>query len=350
MPTPETDKPVSGHSAESPFLIAIAMPVLNESKYIALTFEQLLAQEFPMEKIEVVVGDGGSTDGTREIIDSLRGCFGRLVIADNEVRKPSGGRNVGVKNSTAPYLLVLDGHCHIPSTRLLADMIELFERTGADCLCRPQPLTPPKITPFQMAVAICRDSALGHKPGSEIYASHEGEVDPTSSGAMYRRSVFEKIGYFDEQFDACEDVDFNFRVKAAGLKAYLSPKLTIEYYPRNSLMALWRQMGRYGKGRFRFARKHGEFTFIQWFAGAATAGCAVGGGLSIFNPTIRTYFLTVVFLYLAMLVLFSLWLGISRRKSAVIVCGPAIFPTIHFGVGVGFLRGLLEFFFPPKSR
>ena len=59
---------------------------------------------------------------------------------------------------------------------------------------------------------------------------------------MYVRSVFDKVGYFDEEFDACEDVDFNYRVHKAGLKALISPKLKVCYYPRSSLGGLFKQL------------------------------------------------------------------------------------------------------------
>ncbi len=318
------------------------MPVLNEARYIGQTLAQLLEQDFPMEKVEVVIGDGGSTDGTREIVETFQGKFGSLKIADNVARLPSSGRNVGVKHTTAPYFLVLDGHCYIPNRKLLQQMVEIFERTKADCLCRPQPLNPPDISEFQTAVALCRDSALGHKPGSEIYANYEAEVDPTSSGAMYRRSVFSEIGYFDERFDACEDVDFNFRVRQAGLRAYLSPKLAILYYPRENIRGLWRQMGRYGRGRYKFAKKHNEFSLIQWFSGAVVAGFVLFAFLSFFSETILTLFLLATGSYLLLVILFSTHVAMSKGRMSLIRYGPFIYPTIHFGLGYGFLKGLCE--------
>lgn len=332
----------SDPNTASPYLVAVGMPVLNEARYIGQTLEQLLEQDFPMDKVEVVVGDGGSTDGTREIIESFQGRFGSLKVADNIARLPSSGRNVGVKLTTAPYFIVLDGHCYIPNRKLLKQMVELFERTNADCLCRPQPLNPPGISEFQTAVALCRDSALGHKPGSEIYANHEAEVDPTSSGAMYRRSVFSEIGYFDERFDACEDVDFNFRVHRAGLKAFLSPRLAILYYPRENVRGLWRQMGRYGRGRYRFAKKHNEFSLIQWFSGAAVAGFMLLALLAIFFESALSLLLIATGGYLLLVALFSVHTAMTKGVTSVLKYGLFIFPTIHFGLGYGFLKGLFE--------
>ncbi len=328
--------------SESKFKLAIVMPVLNEEKFINQTLEQIYMQDFPMDQVEIVIADGGSTDRTREIAEGFKKRFGSFKILDNPVRRPSSGRNVGIKNTTAPYVAVLDGHIYIPSKTLLRDIVELFTTTGAHCLCRPQPLTPPDINEFETAVALCRGSLLGHKPGSEIYSDYEGEVDPTSSGAMYARSVFEQVGYFDENFDACEDVEFNFRIKKKGLKSFLSPKLKIFYYPRSTLGALWRQMVRYGKGRFRFAYKHNEFSLIQWLAAAGVAGFALLLVLSLFSAGVASVFRTLVGLYLLVVIFFSLFLAIKEKHLSCLFYGPLIFPTIHFGLGVGFLSGLYE--------
>jgi GT2 family glycosyltransferase len=189
---------------------------------------------------------------------------------------------------------------------------------------------------------LCRGSLLGHKPGSEIYSDFEGEVDPTSSGGMWTRATFEKIGYFDEQFDACEDVDFNYRVHKAGLKSYLSSKLKIFYYPRSTLAGLWKQMRRYGLGRFRFANKHGDLSIVQWVAAAGVLVFALLFLLSFLIPPVFQFFKLVVAIYLLIVLLFSLYLFLKEKHLGCLLYGLLIFPTIHFGLGVGFLTGIVE--------
>lgn len=332
------------NDVSSKFKLAIVMPVRNEEKFIAQTLDQLYLQDFPMDKLEVVIADGFSTDRTREIAEQYRNRFGSLKVLDNPGRLPSSGRNVGVKNTTAPYILILDGHTYIPSKNFLQDIVDTFEKSGADCLCRPQPLKPPDINEFELSVAICRGSALGHKPGSEIYADFEGEVDPTSAGAMYRRDVFDKVGYFDENFDACEDVDFNHRVKMHGLKSYLSPKLTVFYYPRSTIQGLWKQMNRYGMGRFKFARKHNIFSPIQWFAGGAVLGFFLLLVMSFMSTPVFHFFRNVVAIYLLMILTFSFYLAVKEKHTGCLFYGILIFPTVHFGLGFGFLKVMFQTF------
>lgn len=322
--------------------LAVVMPVLNEEKYIGQTLEQLYLQDFPMDRLEVVVADGGSTDRTREIAASFKNRFGSLLLLDNPVRKPSSGRNVGVRNSTAPYIAVIDGHVYLPSKTLLRDIVDTFEGTAADCLCRPQPLTPPDLNELETVIALCRGSALGHKPGSEIYADYEGEVDPTSSGAMWRRETFAKVGMFDEQFDAGEDIELNYRVHVARLKSWLSPKLKVFYYPRSSIQGLWRQMVRYGLGRFRMSRKHGLWSPTQWLAAAGVVGFVLLLVAAFLSSAMMNLFQVAVAFYLLTVIFYSLSLALRHKNLNCLLFGPLIFPTIHFGLGVGFLKGVFE--------
>ncbi len=327
---------------DSKYQVAIVMPVFNEERFLAGTLDQVYMQDFPMERVEVVVADGGSTDRTREIAADYKSRFGSLKILDNPRRLSSAGRNIGVRNSSAPYILILDGHSYLPSKTMIRDMVELFESTDADCLCRPQPLDPPDISDLQRVIACCRASALGHNPSSDIYSDFQGTVDPTSSGAMYRRELFEQIGYFDEDFDACEDVDFNFRVHLARLKAIISPKLKVHYYPRGTLTGLWRQMVRYGKGRFRFVRKHHQMAPMQMLAALAIVALALLLLLSLVSQAAWDWLTTLVGIYVLIVVGYSAWLAHDRGRLGCLLIGPLVFPTIHFGLGWGFLMGFVE--------
>ncbi len=325
-------------TSESKDTIAIIMTVQNEAKFLGQTLDQIYLQDFPMDKIEIIVADGFSTDKTKSIAEAFKGRFGSLKVLDNLGNDPANGRNIGVKNSTAPYVLVLDGHTYIPSKNFLADIIETFNTTNADCLCRPQTLLPPDINEFEKSVALCRGSTLWHNPGSEIYAEFDGEVDPTSSGAMYCRSVFGKIGYFDKQFDALVDVDFNYRVKISGLKSYLSQKLTVFYYPCSSIQGLWKQMNRYGIERLKFVQNHKIFSPVQWFAGLAVLLFVAALILSFISTTVYELFKTVTAFYLLIVLIYSFMLGIKEKHLGCILYGILIFPTIHFGLGFGFLK------------
>ena len=320
----------------SKYKLAIIMPVLNEEIFIGQTLEQIYSQDFPMAEIEIVIADGGSTDKTKEIASSFKNRFGSLIILDNPKKLASAGRNLGVRNTTAPYILILDGHTYIPDKYLLSSIIDIFEKTDAKCLCRAQSLNPPDLNEFEKSIALCSGAILGYKPRSEIFSDYEGEVNPTSSGAMYRREVFDIVGYFDEKFDACEDIDFNYRVNKAELKSVLSPRLKVSYYPKSSLNGLWRQMRRYGGGYFNLFVKHNYYSFPQLIAGAGVLGFLFLFLLSLLSTPLFGFLKSVTGIYFLIVILFSGMLAVKEKHIGCLIFGPLIFPAIHFGLGVGF--------------
>ena len=333
----------SAQTQDSAPFLSIVLPVRNEASHIGTVLAGLEGQSYPHDRFEVLVTDGESTDGTPEVVERFsQGASLSVRLLRNPARLSSAGRNVGARNARGQYVLFIDGHCQIPSQTLLWDTVNLFEATGADCLCRPQPLTMDGRTEFQEVVAHTRATVLGHGYGSDIYGTDfEGFVDPRSSGALYRRSVFERIGYYDETFDACEDVEFNFRLLKAGLFSYLSPKLTVRYQPRNTLGLLWQQMVRYGRGRFRLIHKHREaFSLSQIIPAGFLVWILIGGmGSLVFRP-LAGPFLSTLLVYLSVMLGFSSALGL-RYGWRHLLHAPQIYLTIHFGLATGFLTELL---------
>lgn len=342
--------PTHTQNRNFPF-ITIVMPVRNEQRFIGRTLNQLLAQDYPPDRFEIIVADGMSDDRTRLIVRDFMARHPQVRLLDNPKRLSSAGRNVGFMGGKGDLFLVVDGHCFIPDARLLRNVADCFEKSGADCLGRPQPLDPPDLTPFQRAVALARASRLGHGGDSLIYGDYEGFASPVSNGAAYRREVFQRVGYVDERFDACEDVEFNYRVELAGLKAYTSPGLTVRYYPRESLGALFRQMVRYGRGRFRFMTRHRSAVTVNQLVPAgfvigllilATAMLlvlaesqglgAVGGAAGGVMLSLGSLYGIYVLMVMAESVRIAATYGRQHLSWL-----PMIFLTVHIGLGWGLL-------------
>ncbi len=328
--------------------ISVILPVRNEVRSLGRLLDQLLQQAYPADRFEILVADGRSGDGTRELVErKASGAAVSIRVVDNPGIRSGAGRNAGVAAASGGIILFIDGHCEIPSNHLLQDTVKLLEETGADCLCRPQPLIAFSPKGVGRIIADARASALGHGRDSLIYnMSHSGFVHPASSGATYRRIVFERLGMYDESFDACEDVEFNTRVAAAGYKAYTDPRLSVYYEPRSSFSGLFRQMMRYGIGRVRLARKHPESASMsQWVPAvlvAAFAVAIVGFALAIAlgNWTVTVLaFPAAMFLLIAMAA--SVHLG-WRHGWKHAVLGPIAYCAIYLGLGTGMWVELLR--------
>src|SRR6187402_1837014 len=132
--------------------VSVVVPVRNEAKAIEPALRTLLTQDFPAEKFEVIVADGGSEDATVPIVRRLQAEFANLKLVYNPGRLSSAGRNTAIRHATKDVAVIVDGHCHIPDRNYLKNLAAAFDASGADSLGRPQPLDIPNPTPFQLAV------------------------------------------------------------------------------------------------------------------------------------------------------------------------------------------------------
>jgi succinoglycan biosynthesis protein ExoA len=322
--------------------ISIVIPVRNEARYIAATIDYLLKQDYPADKMEILVADSGSDDGTSEIVTEIAAKDPRVRFLNNPGRLSSAGRNVGAKNASGEIITFVDGHTYIDNNQLLSNTARLMSEKGVSVLSRPQLLDTPGNSSFQRAVALARRSVIGHGLDSTIYLTADKYVNPSSSGASYKREIFEKIGYYDEAFDACEDVEFNCRAAQNKYKSFSSMKLAVYYYPRDSFRALFKQLKRYGIGRFRLAKKHpGTLSLGTLIPVLIAFGVPLLGILSIFLSFLQYPFFLSAGLIITAVLGWSLVIGLKEGVEFIPLL-PFVYLTVYGGLGCGFVLGFFE--------
>lgn len=280
--------------------VSVIIPARNERQTLPNLIDQLIAQNYPPALYEILVVDGGSTDGTGDLV---RRRYARrripVRVIDNPGKTAAAGRNAGLAAALGEVVIFLGGHCTIPSYAWLADMAEILRETRADCLCTPRPLNAPAATRTGETIARARASWLGRGEG---HAETAGFVDPVQCGAsIYTRYALEHTGWFDETFDRYEDVEFNLRVKRAGQTAYSDPRLAIGEQTRRNLHGLLWEMVQSGRGLERMLRKHPDY--------ASAARVAPLGVL------------------LALLVALYAWWQLPAMVAAIVTLPLAIFPA-----------------------
>ncbi len=326
--------------------ISVVIPVRNEITALGALFDSLASQEFDPTSFEVIVADGCSDDGTTEFVKTFAiNSPMALYLVENPRIRSSAGRNVGIAKASGDFIVFIDGHCHLPSRTLLRDTLYIFESSKADCLCRPQPLIASTRAETGRVIAAARASLLGHGRNSLIYkTAHVGFVDPASSGASYRRRIFESIGTFDERYDACEDVDFNIRLRKFGMISYTDPRLTVCYHARSTMSALLVQMCRYGRGRIRLAAKHPDEISLSCLAPLFLLL------LIVFSPVFIVTApgdipgmigLGILVVYVAMVVCASVQLA-RVHGARFLWQAPTAYLAIHLGLGGGMLAEILS--------
>jgi succinoglycan biosynthesis protein ExoA len=325
----------------SPPFISVVKPVRNEGRYLAATLRMLREQDYPSDCFEILVVDGQSTDDTCAITQAAAATPGPVVrVLENPGRLSSRARNIGVRAARGHWVLIVDGHVHIPGSGLLAASAQIIGATGARVLGRPQRLRAPPLSPLQEAIAEFRESRLGHSGNSYIFSSYEGWVDPGSVAVMYEKSLFDEVGFFDEQLDAAEDYEFNSRLAKAGLRCYTSPKLEVLYSPRSTLAGLFRQMQRYGLGQARLAKRdaanRARGGWIPALFVVAALSMLVG---SVFDWRVASATLLCAVAYIAAVYAATrAYCGLNLVRLTRVV---AVALTVHAGLGIGWWRGVL---------
>ena len=262
-----------------------------------------------------------------------------LQLLRNTRRLSSSGRNVGFRASIGKYILFLDGHCFVPRQDYLVRLVELFESTKALCLCRPQPLDFAAEGAWARAIAAARHSWLGHAAGSDIYGAEATYTSPRSAGAAYMRSTLERVGGYDERFDACEDVELNYRVERLGEPSYCHPDLTVHYRPRSTPRAFLQQMVRYGRGRARLFAKHHRLVPLPFMLSLAFGAFALILALALGISAFIRIATSIVMVWCLMILAETF--RVSTRASQ----APRVFLSfaiIHLGLTLGIWLGFID--------
>jgi glycosyltransferase involved in cell wall biosynthesis len=231
--------------------VSVVMPVYNEAAYISRSLGAVLAQDYPGDCLEVLVVDGGSTDGTQAVVEAATRTDARVRLLDNPRSLQASAMNVGLRAAHGDVIARVDGHTLIEPD-YIRRCVEALNATGAHNAGGPQRFV--GLTPWGRAVAAAYRSPFS-VPSRFTISERAEFVDTVYMGA-WPRAVLEQIGGFDESLAVNEDYELNVRIRQAGGRIYLSPDIRSAYYGRQTPGALWRQFFRYGGWKFKVLRKH----------------------------------------------------------------------------------------------
>jgi succinoglycan biosynthesis protein ExoA len=231
----------------------VVIPCLDEAEHLPGILDRLLVEAQQLDMMIVVV-DGGSVDGSRDIIRRLQARVPRIALLDNPQRIQSAGVNLAVKRygEGADFLIRMDAHADYPD-QFCETLLTVQATTGADSV-----VTSTRAaggTCFQRAVAAAQNSRLGNAGAAHRMPARDRWVDH-GHHALMTMSAFRAVGGYDQTFSHNEDAELDMRLRAQGFRIFLSSEVPITYYPRRSPAALYRQFRMYGRGRARNLLKH----------------------------------------------------------------------------------------------
>jgi len=329
--------------------VSIIVPARNEASDIGACLDSLLAQDYP-GIAEILVIDGMSTDGTADTARATaarHGERGRTVrVLENPKRSVTAALNIGIRHARGELLARADAHA-LFARDYVSQCVKCLNETGAANVGGPaRPVAPHSF--IGRLIEAIHQSRFGIGAARFRRAGEAGEVDTVWPGC-YRREVFERVGLYREELTRSEDIDLNRRLRAAGLRIFLSPDIRAYYRPRKSLRGLLHQ--NFGNGRavtqtlFVAARAVSPRHLVPGaFAAAVAMSVACGLTLGTWSA-IRFAWAPAGALAIAYGAADLLFAAQAARKRRSLLLGLALlaaFPALHLAYGGGTLWEMLR--------
>ncbi len=219
----------------------IIIPTLNEEKFIASCLDSVIAQTYPLERMEILVVDGGSCDRTHDIVKGYGERYPDIRLLDNPGRIQSIAFNIGLRESSEPYVIRLDAHASYSSTYIelcVKHLSEHPEYGNVGGICR---IEPQNSSLQAGANAVLNKVSFGIGGAAFRVGSKAGFVDSVPFGA-FQRKVLEEVGGMREDLARGEDNEINSRIRKAGYKVYIDPEIVSTYYARGTVRESMKQM------------------------------------------------------------------------------------------------------------
>ena len=221
--------------------VAIVIPTLNEERFISRCLNSIIKQTYEFEKMDVMIIDGGSNDNTKEIVAEYQKSHQNIRFIENKKKIQSVAFNIGIKNSTAPYIIRLDAHAEYDSKyiSLCIENLKQDEKrgnVGGRC----------NILPFNQSIWAQTNAILNHSRfgigGAAFRVSNEAHNTDSVPFGAFPRKIIEKIGGMREDLPRGEDNEYNSRIRKAGYKIFFDPNIISSYFARPTLGASCKQM------------------------------------------------------------------------------------------------------------
>jgi cellulose synthase/poly-beta-1,6-N-acetylglucosamine synthase-like glycosyltransferase len=320
-------------------LVSIVVPLWNEGPHVERLVRSLLDQDYPPDRYEILVADGGSTDATLDILRATDTAHGIRVLP-NPGRTAPAALNALIAASRGEVIVRVDGHSYVAND-YLRRIVAVMEETGESVVGGPVLMDADSSFRRALVEALYARFAVGSVP---YRTRRERCYVPSLQTGAYRRAVCAQVGPFDESLAVVEDVDFNTRVARTGYRLLLDPSIRFWYVPRGSLGALWRQIHAVGRIKVAVLAKHPDIVRMKYLMPGAfvvaliASGTAVLAGLAAGSRGLMIAGVLLPLLYATLVAGFALCrvpkLGLAAVWLTVIV------PVLHIGYGTGSLLGL----------
>ncbi len=320
--------------------VSVLMPVRNEAAFIERSVGSVLSQDYPHDRLEVLIADGMSDDATREIISELRQQHSNLKMIDNTGRIVATGLNAALRQAKGEIIVRVDGHCEIAPDyvsrcvgHLLHDDVEAVggpvKTIGESYIAR--------------VIALAMSSWFGVGGSAFRVANSRTHFTDTVAFPAYARAVIDRAGPFDEELVRNQDDEYNYRLRKLGVKILLAADVRSQYYSRATLRSLSSQYFQYGFWKVRVMQKHPRQMRLRQFAPPLFVAALLLALILLPIFTLDGYFLGLMVGAYAIALVGASILSVLKNKWELLPLLPLAFAILHLAYGSGFMIGLLKF-------
>lgn len=322
-------------------LVSVIIPCRNEEKFIGKCLDSIIAQDYPKNKLEVLVVDGMSNDRSREIVIEYAKRYPFIRLLDNPKLIAPIALNIGIQEARGEIIVRIDAHTTYEKN-YIDQCVMLLQTTDATNVGGMQHAVGTDYVSNTIAIAITHPFGIGD--AKFRYSNREEWVDTVYLGSWYKQSLV-SLGGFNEEWVVNQDYELNYRLRESGGKILLSPKICCHYYVRSSIKKLVIQYFRYGFWKVKTIVNHpnsvrwrqlvppvfvltliASLTLIPFFR-----ICVIVPGLYVISNLVASFRVA------------------SQRGRRYLPLLPFIFVILHISWGIGFLVGLTRFGIPHLS-
>lgn len=323
--------------------VSIIIPCYNEKEYIEKCLESILENDYPDRLSEVLIIDGMSDDGTREIINDFITQHKQVCLIDNPERIKPRALNIGIANSSGDIIIRMDAHA-IYEKDYISKCVRYLIEFEVDNVGGLRKTLPGSKTIIARAIAesISSPFAAGNAT-YRIGAANQKLVD-TVFGGCYHKETFEKIGLFNEKLIRGQDREFNIRLKRSGGKILFSPDIVCYYFARSDLLEFIEWIYKGGMTSF-FVSKIVGYSVLSWRSFVPPLfvfGIIVALPISLLSRDMFLIVLTISSIYMLLNLLFSVKISVKAKDLRLLFIMPLIFFLTHLIYGIGSYIGIFR--------
>lgn len=325
-------------------LFSVIVPVKNEIEHIEKSVLSMLELEDRGLGFEILIVDGNSTDGTKQLILDKFKYNPKIHLLDNPKGFTPCAFNIGIKAAKGEFILIAGARHKLDKkyADLCISDLEQNKHLGVSGGCA--------IHHFKGEVSEAIATAMTSKfgvGGSNFRAIKKSGYVDTVGTPVYRKILFDEIGLFDENLIRNQDDELNFRLYKAGYKAWLNIDAKVEYTVRSNFNNLWKQYNQYGYWKVFVNKKHQSLTSTRQIIPAVfVIYLLLLPFIFLFLKEARVFILIPIFLYIFTIIKISSFGNFNFIRFFLLI---RAFLALHFSYGLGYLKGILDFYFLNKQ-